>query len=144
MLLLKTRNNKSYGDKSEEQDGNTSVDSIHTERMGAVNACGAIHVFFGKAEWRRSNPRQTDEIINKHVARIKISLLDEFKTSAPGTLQLWQWDASVLSERLTIDQLFSMTGSAAHMLKADDASFIVCAFPGAVIHAVKTCWMKSE
>jgi len=48
--LLNYRNNKSYGDKSKEQDGKTSVDSIHTEQMGAVNACGAIHVFFGKTE----------------------------------------------------------------------------------------------
>ena len=48
----------------------------------------------------------------------------------------------MLSERLAMGPLFSMTGSALHMLKADDASFIIIAFPDEVIHAVKPCWMK--
>ena len=71
-------------------------------------------------------------------------MLHEFKISAFGILQLLQRDASVRSERLAIGPLVTTTGSAAHMLKADDASFIVHAFPGAVIHAVKTCWMKQH
>ena len=51
-------------------------------------------------------------------------------------------DASVRSERLAMGPLFSMTGSAAHVLKTDVASFVIHALPNAVIHAVKPCWMK--